>query len=122
LIANPRLVGLGWRHGAIGVEIKKSGVKIGGPIAQAMDYSRAVWTLPTAGGIRVWLDWIFIWPMPKQSGPLASVLAQNRIGSASADRWTRLYFKSGEANIIKINNDGPPELGAASNGRSVGSR
>ena len=84
LLPSPKLRELGWEYGAIGIEVKKSGVKIGPAISQAIDYSRAVWTLPDFGNIRVWLDWIFIWPMVKQHGPIASVLAQNRIGSASS--------------------------------------
>lgn len=41
LVPNTRLLQLGWTHGVIGIEIKRSNIKIGPPIAQAMDYSRA---------------------------------------------------------------------------------
>lgn len=123
LVPNQRLRDLGWAYGVIGVEIKKSGIGIGPPIAQAMDYSRAVWTLSQLGGTRVWLDWVFIWPMPKQSFTVASILTQNRIGSASSDIWTFLQLKSGEHNLIKVSRDGRIEIGhAIVNGRKAGSR
>lgn len=121
LIPTDKLLGAGWNQGIIGCEIKRSNVKIGPPIAQAMDYSRAIWTLRPSG-IRVWLDWVFIWPMGKQMGTTASVLAQNRIGSASADSWTRIHFKCGENNIIRVGRDGDIAIGACTNGAKVGSR
>ena len=123
LVPNRRLRDLGWKHGVIGIEIKKSGAKIGPPIAQAMDYSRTIWTLDQLGGTRIWLDWVFIWPMPKQSGTIASILTQNRIGSASADNWTLLQLKCGEHNLIKIERNGTISAGsAAANGQKAGSR
>ena len=123
LVPSPKLRELGWAHGVIGVEIKKSGVKIGPPIAQAMDYSRAIWTIEQLGGTRVWLDWVFIWPMPKQHETVASILSQNRIGSASSGNWVMLQLKSGEHNLIQIFHDGRIELGPAHvNGQKTGSR
>lgn len=123
LVPNPRLRDLGWAHGVIGIEIKKSGAKIGEPIAQAMDYSRALWTVTQLGGIRVWADWVFIWPMPKQNGTVASILCQNRIGSATTDNWNLLQLKSGEHNLIKVGRDGVIEMGhAIVNGQKAGSR
>lgn len=96
------LLAAGWRHGVIGVEIKRSKEKIGPAIAQALDYGRSVWTLHQAGGSLVWLDWVFIWPMPKQSGAMASVCAQNRIGTATPGFHGGIDFKSGEASIASL--------------------
>lgn len=120
LVPDRPLLELGWSHGVIGIEAKRSGVKIGAPIAQAMDYSRAVWTLP--GGIKVWLDWVFVWPMDRQTGPMASILAQNRIGCAYTTKWTVLHLKCGESNLIKIERDGQIDIGDARNGQKAGSR
>ena len=120
LVPNQRLISLGWNHGVIGIEIKRSGIKIGPPIAQAMDYSRSVWLLN--GGIRVWLDWVFIWPLPAQHEAVASILAQNRIGSASSDQWSLLQLKSGEQNLIRISPSGDIRIGAGASGRKAGSR
>ena len=121
LLPTQRLLDLGWKHGAVGIEVKRSGVKIGPPIAQAMDYSRAVWTLPGLG-VKVWLDWVFLWPMDRQTGAMASILAQNRIGCAYSSKWIVLHLKSGEANLIKIDRDGRIDIGEARNGQKVGSR
>lgn len=120
LVPTDRLINAGWQQGIIGCEIKRSGEKIGPPIAQAMDYSRAVWTLP--GGFRVWLDWVFIWPMARQVGPIASVLAQNRIGSAESSEWDRLKLNSGGVNVIRVGWNGDICIGSATNGAKVGSR
>lgn len=120
LLPTPQLVDSGWGHGAIGVEIKRSGVKIGPPIAQAMDYTRAVWSLPN--GVKVMLDWVFIWPMERQIGTVASILAQQRIGCAYNNCYTTLHLKAGEANVIKIHRDGTVDIGSGSNGKKVGSR
>ena len=122
LTPTPRLVDLGWRHGVIGVEIKRSGEKIGRPIAQAMDYTRAVFTLQDHGSIKVALDLVFVWPMVKQGGTIASILAQQRVGSAHSDRWTALHLASGECNVITIGHDGEVRIGEVVNGRKVGSR
>ena len=123
LIPNQRLRDLGWSHGVVGIEVKKSGTKIGPPLAQALDYGRAVFAIPQLGGIRVWLDWVFIWPMPKQNGTVASVLCQNRIGSATSDDWNLLQLKSGEHNLLKVGHDGIIEMGhAIVNGQKAGSR
>lgn len=119
LVPTARLIELGWQHGIVGIEIKKSGVKIGPPIAQAMDYSRTIWTLP--GGFSVWLDWVFVWPMRGLFGPIESVCAQHRIGAASSTQWTPLHLKSG-GNILRINRDGSVQIGEGNNGRGAGSR
>ena len=117
LIPTARLLGMGWRHGAIGIEVKRSGEKIGPPIAQAMDYLRSVWQLPS---VKVMLDWVFIWPMCPQSGTVESILAQQRIGSACATKWNKLLLSCGN-NILRVSWDGTVEIGAGTNGRKVGS-
>ena len=121
LTPRPELIKLGWPHGNIGIEAKRSGTKIGPPIAQAMDYLRSAWRLP-GYNVRILLDWVFIWPMQRQGGTIASILAQQRIGSACSDRWTLLHLKSGEQNIIRVERDGTIDIGAGANGRKVGSR
>lgn len=126
LVPTGKLVDAGWQHGAVGVEIKRSGISIGPPIAQAMDYSRAVWDVDF-GGIQVWLGYVFIWPMPKQSGVTASILAQHRIGSATSSAHAypsapRLQFKSGETPILRVYADGSVDVGEGRAGRRTGTR
>lgn len=122
LLPSERLYAAGWRHGAIGIEIKRSGVKLGPPVAQAMDYTRAAWTVAGARGISVLLSMVFVWPMPKQYGPLASVLTHNRIGSASFSNWTSLYLQFGDETILHVDRAGEFRLGEIDSGRKVGSR
>lgn len=122
LIPNERLHAAGWRHGAIGIEVKRSGVKLGPPLAQAMDYTRAAWTIAEARGISVLLSMVFVWPMPKQYGPLASLLIHNRIGSASFSKWTSLYLQFGDETILHVDQAGEFRLGTIDSGRKVGSR
>lgn len=121
LVPNKNLTSLGWRHGIVGIEVKKSGHKIGPAIAQAIDYGRTVWKLPN-GGFSVWLDFVFIWPMSRHHGTLASILEQNRIGSAYSTKWSRLYLRCGERKILRVGDDGLVEIGDVTSGRKVGSR
>ncbi len=121
LVPMRRLIELGWRHGTIGVEAKRSGVKIGPVIAQAMDYRRSVWRLGDSG-TSIWLDWCFVWPMAKQQGPIASVLSQQRIGSLSSSPYHLLYFQAGETTVLDVGWDGEVKLGDGNNGRRAGSR
>lgn len=121
LVPTNRLLDLGWKFGIIGCELKRSGEKIGPAIAQAMDYSRAVWTLQPSR-FRVWLDYIFIWPMPKQSGPVASICAQNRIGSVTGStEYGNFQLKSGETSLLVVN-PGRVRVGKIECGAKVGSR
>lgn len=121
LVPGGKLIKLGWAHGNIGIEIKRSGMKIGEPIAQAMDYSRAVWTLPQ-GGIKIWLDWVFIWPAPKQYGTIGSILAQNRIGCAYTSERAPLTLHNSGEHLLEIGRDGEIRIGAGRNGQKAGSR
>lgn len=120
LVPNSKLLNLGWTHGIIGVEIKRSAVKIGPPIAQAMDYGRSIWTLP--GGVSVWLDWVLIWPMGKLHSTVESICCQHRVGSAYSTDWDLLYLRSGTFNIINISRDGDIRIGTSPSGKKVGSR
>lgn len=121
LVPNDRLLSLGWRYGIVGVEIKRSGIKAGPAIAQAMDYARAVWTLP-GSKFQVVPSWIFLWHMDPPGGPLESVMAQNRIGSARSTGWARLELKTGGMNILRVGLDGSVRVGVTTVGAKVGSR
>lgn len=114
----------GWSHGPIGVEAKSPGEKLGPCISQVIDYSRSVFTIKE--GYRILLSWIFIWPVEKAGSTIASVLAQNRLGTAWPHRWERpwggLYLYSGETHVARFGHDGSVELGEAKSGRRTGSR
>lgn len=121
LLPKHQLTSSGWVYGAVGIEIKRSGVDIGPVIAQALDYGRSLWRLPD--GVRVWADWIFIWPMARPHGTVESIFAQNRIGAAhiTFDGDLRLLCSSSNT-LITVGRDGGYRLGHPTNGRKVGSR
>jgi hypothetical protein len=81
LLPSKTLIDAGWKHGPIGVEGKKSNVKLGKVVAQAQDYARSSFELWP--GYHVTLEWIFIWPLNEVLGDIASSMAQSRIGSVS---------------------------------------
>jgi hypothetical protein len=121
LVPKQGLIDAGWTHGVFGVEIKRSGESLGKPIAQALDYLRSVWTLPN--NFHVWLDWVFIWPMPATSGALASICAQQRIGSARPG-WSdarSIELHCGPTTMLRVAN-GEIKVGNPRNGRKSGSR
>lgn len=121
LIPTQALLRMGWRHGIIGAELKRSGTKVGPAIAQAMDYTRCAWTLPD-NRYQVVLGMVFLWPVEKQHDAVASILAQNRLGTADSNRWALLHLASGELNILHVSHGGDVRVGAASAGTKVGSR
>lgn len=86
LVPGPRLKAAGW-HTTIGVEAKRSGVKFGPAVAQAIDYT---WGIFRCGRTYLYPEWIFLWPASKHEddiyGPIESVMLQNRIGWAFPGR------------------------------------
>jgi hypothetical protein len=90
LIPDPSLHRYGWTVGPVGVELKRSGVKIGKPVAQLLDYTRAIWEVDYH-----WVTplWYFLWPLHQQGGPIESILAQNRCGGIFLDK-SKLVFHS----------------------------
>jgi hypothetical protein len=119
LLPTDYLISLGWQFGIVGCEIKKSGAKIGPAIAQATDYSRTAWQL---GPYRVLTDYTFIWPMAKQGGTIASILAQNCIGSANVSRYVKFQLMCGEVPILHVDPYGTVRVGKRTCGARAGSR
>jgi hypothetical protein len=118
LTPGPELRERGWTHGAVGIEIKRSRVNIGPPLAQAMDYVRGSWNVR---GIWIQLAAVFLWPCEKQSGPLASLMVHNRIGSASGTGYAGVKLCFGEEVIYSDDTQGV-RLGRIDSGHMVGSR
>jgi len=121
LVPAPSLIQRGWRHGPIGIEGKRSGVKIGPPIAQLLDYSRAAWLVEPSKGLWVMLPWLFLWPVEKTGGPIASILAQHRVGTAEPTWNGGLKLASGEQVLVRFD-DTDLRIGAGANGRKAGAR
>jgi hypothetical protein len=110
----------GWR-GAIGIEAKRSGEKLGPIIAQAADYQRAVWSMPF--GIDIMLRRVFLWPASETFGAIASFMSQNRIGCLLPSRCdTPLTFWTPTGTAISFDRAWQPHVGNITTGRRAGSR
>lgn len=120
LVPTGELIGQGWHHGPVGVECKRSGEKIGPPIAQMVDYSRAVWEIRR--GIWIMVQWVFLWPMDIPHGPIASILAQQRLGNVQTTATERLMFHSGQQLIGRFCRDGTIDIRPGTSGCKAGSR
>lgn len=103
LIPLRRAIDSGWQHGAIGIEGKKSGTKIGKVISQAMDYSRCVFEIDN--GFLMMLQWVFIWPVEATTGDVASLMAQQRIGWIKSSKSRPLVFGCGGTNGLEIDSN-----------------
>ncbi len=117
----------GWNKGLIGVELKRTGEKVGPPLSQMLDYLRCAWILPD-NNINVLIDYCFLWPLDKCGGCTASIMAQNRIGGCclkynSNQDYYRLQFFIGEQSVIihYINTD-KTEISNLKTGEKTGSR
>lgn len=125
LVPTKRLIEAGWRSGgAIGVEGKKSKAKAGPLVVQAIDYSRCAFRIEGHGGLlaNVLLRWIFVYPVSTSSGDIASIMAQNRIGSCAKNYYGGLNFCCAGTTVIKINIDGTIEAKDTPIGNKRGSR
>lgn len=121
LIPRQRLIDAGWSLGAIGIEIKRSGVRVGPPLAPAIDYVRSAWTI-RPDGLAIVLGACFVWPMDKQSGPLCSLMSNTRVGSASFSNYESLVLTLGEEHVLRVATSGEFRVRDAGTGRQVGSR
>lgn len=77
----------GWQLGAIGVEVKRSQVKAGPPMAQARDYRRSWLQIDSRQAFRI--SFAFLFPYRPAGGGMAySLMHSDRVGGA--------YIKDGE--------------------------
>jgi len=119
LLASKRGLNAGWTHGPILLELKQPGDPIGPALSQMMDYLRSSWLLPN--GVPIMACWAFVCPADRVHGPLASVMAQNRVGTASLDAGElRLYC--GEQRVLTVCEGGVMRVGEVRIGRRFGSR
>lgn len=120
LLPSRELMAAGWHLGPVGVEIKRPGEKIGRAICQALDYAHAVF--PISGGCTVSLEWIFIWPFDKAIGDIASIMSQNRIGSARSWNGVDIQLKTDSLNILNATPGTITQISTPRCGYKVGSR
>lgn len=117
LLPGPRLREAGWTS-AIGVELKASGVKLGPPLSQAIDYTYCIFWV---GPYPMPIPHIFLWPLRKQIGAVQSVMAQNCIGCVFGDSGSPLVFML-ERRVIEIFDDGRLDVFPTASGTKKGSR
>jgi hypothetical protein len=124
LIPSERLTQAGWNSGAIGVELKRSGEKIGPPLAQCRDYIGASFPI-SAARINVRLSYVFLWPARKMHCSLASFQAHFRLGSACPNllgHGSLIYFYVGEQELLRVGQDGIPQIKIVTSGNKNGRR
>lgn len=107
----------GWTR-VIGVEIKRSGEKIGPPLAQAIDYTYCAWNVA-----HYWMicEHVFLWPFEKQHRALESIMLQNGVGVISESPSAPLIFHL-EKQVIRAERDGTFKVQQPASGTKVGSR
>lgn len=123
------LLDAGWPFGAVGVEIKKSGVKAGPVISQMIDYMHTAFELPGCSVI-VMISYCFLFPCEKAGNAIASVMGQQRVGSGclqypETSEYHRLALFTGEHKIFSYyfnRPENPIEIGKNNIGRRSGSR
>lgn len=117
LLPSQKLLKLGWKLGPVGIECKK----LGPIVVQAMDYARAIFTIPTTGN-PTYCRWIFIWPLNEFMGDIASVMAQHRIGGAYGHSDSHLKLKTGAGPNALEFSEGHVSIGNVRCGQKTGSR
>jgi hypothetical protein len=119
LVPDKPLIRLGWSGGAIVIEVKRSGEKLGPGLNQLLDYMNAAWLI--GGGVPVVPSFGFLFPAPQQHGPLASIMAHQHIGTAwFEDDELKLY--AGESKVMSVRGNGEVDLGSTDFGRKLGAR
>lgn len=119
LIPTAALRELGWNHGVIGVECKRSHEKIGRPISQMLDYRRAVYSVL---GVHVVPMYVLLWPWRGCGGPVDSIVAQQRLGHIYVDHGTLRMASGAQGPLATFIPHCPPLLSINNQGRKIGSR
>jgi len=119
VVASRRGLEAGWRAGPILFEVKRLGRPTGPGLCQLMDYLGCAWRLPN--GIEILPAFGFLFPARKVHGPLASVMAQNRVGTCRLSR-DELTCWCGEQRVVTLGADGALRVGQTSVGAKFGAR
>lgn len=104
LIPSRELQRAGWLHGPIGVEIKRSGIKMGRPVAQCIDYLRATFCPDekSMAGFHMRVGLVFLFPAPKPTHDLESIMAQHRVGNCHIDYHGKLDFQFAGRHVLSL--------------------
>lgn len=101
LLPNKKAIDLGWTYGPVGVEIKRSGTKLGRPVSQAIDYVRDA-VFETEQNFLVPLNWIFLWHLQSVGGDIESVMTQNKIGRAFSTSTYSFALAVGGTVVLRV--------------------
>ena len=115
---------VGWNHGALIIEIKKSGTKLGPPLSQLLDYMNCHFLV---NGIAIMPSYGFLFPALSPHGPLASLMTHQHIGTATlrkcgGETYQELALKCGETTILAFNADKTIQVRKPEVGHRFGSR
>jgi hypothetical protein len=119
-LPSEKFLSMGWSDGAIVFEVKRPGEKIGPAISQLWDYLNSGWKI--VGGVVVVPTYAFIFSAIKQVEAIASVMAQNHIGTAQIKDGL-LYLYCGHQLVMRVWQSGMIErMGKHNFGKRIGSR
>ena len=119
LFPQKRLIEAGWLVGPVCVELKRSGVKLGPVISQAMDYMRCVFN--GRYGLKFMPQFGVVFPLARVGETAQAIMSHNRIGHShiGQDGCLRLYLNG----VLAYTETGGVFLRAAQkSGRKFGSR
>lgn len=114
LVITSKMPAIGWTRGDIVIEVKRSGLTIGRPFCQLMDYkqSKAI----SSSGRVIMPGCGFLFPCGKLFGPIGSVSEQFLVGTAEVGYdpgW--LVFRFGNQHAMSVSIDGDVTVGMRGN-------
>ena len=115
-------ISAGWKLGSIGVEIKKSDIKVAGAIAQMLEHKRSLFRSRYLNWNRVLPMVLALFPARQMAYDLGSIFAQSNILSCYHNKWEgSLNFVSPFGGALKIFKTGI-EIGGWSPSKKKGHR
>ena len=91
-----KMIDLGW-EATFGIECKRTGDKLGRAVCQCIDYRHAVFEV---GGTKVYPEFLFLWPLSRQTSAIESVMSQNNIGTAEPGWNGGIKFQMSSQNVL----------------------
>lgn len=127
IIAMPtkKAISEGWSYGPIGIEAKDINIKMGPGLSQCIDYKNSLWELDKYKWPNLWINlkYVFYYPMEPQSGLIASIMAQNRIGTICKGHHSLLKMNFSSFGILRIEHDMTYKINTSTTaGMKLGSR
>jgi len=94
----------GWQHGPIGIEIKKSGVKLGPVFAQVLEYRQSIFLSRLLANTRIMPKFFSIFPTKSLQFDLHSIQNSQYILSCHINNWDKtIKFSTSNDNVLEFN-------------------